>query len=48
MSLDLVIMINYLEKFLHSLVGLLQNHYDAHDDKQSPAQELGTSFPHGG
>ena len=46
MSLDLAIMINYQEKFLHGPVGLLQNHCDAHDDRQSPAQELGTSFPH--
>ena len=38
MSLDLAIMINYSEKLLHSLVGLLQNHYDAHDDRQSPTQ----------
>ena len=48
MSLDLAIMINYSEKFLHGPVGLLQNHCDAHDDRQSPAQELETSFPHGG
>ena len=45
MSLDLAIMINYSEKFLHSLVGLLQNHYDAHDDRQSPAQRARNILP---